>query len=230
VRCACVRPGNILSHRRGRLARAGRAFDPRRPSSAPCSVNVVCEVIEGAGPNERRGDPEPGGKAERPGTAQRLNGDPQGPDPGNTGEGRPPRRPFLLPGLPVVPCRGNDRYPYTAAHCGAALRLPGPNVVTFGGKWPGIFRAIWRGREPVSVLLPGHGADGQRGSRCQATLSASRVWTWVVSVEAWPRRRRTTSMETPLLTSSVACAWRSLDHGFTEDPVRCHRLLDALAR
>ncbi len=39
---------------------------------------------------------EPGGKAERPGTAQRLNGDPQGPDPGNAGEGRPPRRPFLF--------------------------------------------------------------------------------------------------------------------------------------
>jgi hypothetical protein len=38
--------------------------------------------------------PEPGGKAERPGTAQRLDGDPQGPDPGNAGEGRPPRRRF----------------------------------------------------------------------------------------------------------------------------------------
>jgi hypothetical protein len=77
-----------------RSARAGRAFDPRRLSSALCNVNIVCEVIEGAGPNERRGDPEPGGKAERPGTAQRLNGDPQGPDPGNADEGRPPRRPF----------------------------------------------------------------------------------------------------------------------------------------
>jgi len=42
------------------------------------------------------GDPEPGGKAERPGTAQRLDGDPQEPDPGNAGEGRPPRRRFLF--------------------------------------------------------------------------------------------------------------------------------------
>ena len=54
-----------------------RAFGPRRPPSAPCNLSIVCEVIEGAGPNERRGDPEPGGKAERPGTAQRLNGDPK---------------------------------------------------------------------------------------------------------------------------------------------------------
>jgi hypothetical protein len=31
-------------------------------------------------------------------TADRLDGDPQGPDPGNAGEGRPPRRPFFRPG------------------------------------------------------------------------------------------------------------------------------------
>ena len=30
--------------------RAG-AFGPGRPSLAPCRVNIVCEVIEGAGPN-----------------------------------------------------------------------------------------------------------------------------------------------------------------------------------
>jgi hypothetical protein len=67
-------------------------------------VNIVCEVIEGAGPNERRGDPEPGGKAERPGmSAQRLNGDPQGPDPGNADEGRPPPAGrFLSTGRPAV--------------------------------------------------------------------------------------------------------------------------------
>ena len=82
-------------------------------SSAPCNVNIVCEVIEGAGPNERRGDPGPGGKAERPGTAQRLDGDPQEPDPGNAGEGRPPRRPFSFARLPTVPCRGNDRFFYS---------------------------------------------------------------------------------------------------------------------
>jgi len=45
-----------------RLARAGRAFDSRRQSSAPYNVNIVCEVIEGAGPNERR---ETRGREER---------------------------------------------------------------------------------------------------------------------------------------------------------------------
>ena len=91
-----------------RLARAGGAFGPRRPSSAPGNVSIVCEVIEGAGPNRMPGDPEPGGKAERPGTAQRLDGDPQGPDPGNAGEGRPPRRQFLFcPARRPSRCRGN---------------------------------------------------------------------------------------------------------------------------
>ena len=41
-----------------------------------------------------RGDPEPRGKAERPGTAQRLDGDPQGPDPGNAGEETTPQAVF----------------------------------------------------------------------------------------------------------------------------------------
>jgi hypothetical protein len=69
----------------------------------------------------------PGGKAERPGTAQRLNGDPQRPDPGNAGEGRPPRRPFsFLPGLSVVSCRGNDRYSY---------REPGGRDGVFSAGW-----------------------------------------------------------------------------------------------
>jgi hypothetical protein len=32
-----------------------------------------------------------------------------------------------------------------------------------------------------------------------ATLSSSRAYNCVVSVDAWPRRRRTASMETPAL-------------------------------
>ena len=35
------------------------------------------------------------------------------------------------------------------------------------------------------------------------------TYSWVVSVEARPGRRRTAPMETPALTSSVAWAWRS---------------------
>src|SRR5579859_2086675 len=37
-----------------------------------------------------------------------------------------------------------------------------------------------------------------------AALSASSAYTWTVSVEEWPRRLRTASMETPSLMSSVA--------------------------
>ena len=91
------RPPGCLRVRRNHDVRAlpAGAFGPRRPSPAACSVNIVCEVIEGAGPNGVPGETRsPGGKAERPGTVQRLNGDPQGPDSGNAGEGRPPRRPF----------------------------------------------------------------------------------------------------------------------------------------
>jgi hypothetical protein len=38
------------------------AFGPRRPSLAPCSLNIVCEVIEGAGPNGVPGRPGAGRK------------------------------------------------------------------------------------------------------------------------------------------------------------------------
>jgi hypothetical protein len=41
--------------------RAG-AFGPGRPSVAPCRVNIVCEVIEGAGPNGVPGWPSAGRK------------------------------------------------------------------------------------------------------------------------------------------------------------------------
>src|SRR6266700_3015589 len=74
------------------------------------------------------GDPEPGGKAERPGTAQKLDGDPQGPDPGNAGEGRPPRRRFLLPGC-RSPRIGKQPLPDTTAQCGAMqVKVSGNNV------------------------------------------------------------------------------------------------------
>jgi len=53
-------------------ARAG----PRRPSSAPCTVSIVCEVIEGAGPHQPPGNRSRDGKAERP-DSNRLNGDPR---------------------------------------------------------------------------------------------------------------------------------------------------------
>jgi hypothetical protein len=43
-----------------------RAFGPRCPSWASCSVNIVCEVLEGAGPNGVPGSGSRGGKAERP--------------------------------------------------------------------------------------------------------------------------------------------------------------------
>ena len=39
-----------------------RAFGPRCPSLAPCSVNIVCEVIKGAGPNGVPGRPGAGRK------------------------------------------------------------------------------------------------------------------------------------------------------------------------
>jgi hypothetical protein len=45
-----------------------------------------------------------------------------------------------FPAPPVIPCRGNDRYPYTVMHRGAARR---PAVI-FGGKWQEFFGAIWR--------------------------------------------------------------------------------------
>jgi hypothetical protein len=48
---------------RTRRSLAARAFDLRRPSSAPCNVHSVCEVIEGAGPNGVPG--RPGGREER---------------------------------------------------------------------------------------------------------------------------------------------------------------------
>ena len=53
------------------------AFGPGRPSSAPRSLSIVCEVIEGAGPHQPPGNRSRDGKAERPGTAERLNGDPK---------------------------------------------------------------------------------------------------------------------------------------------------------
>ena len=78
------------------------------------------------------GRPEPGGKAERPGTAQRLDGDPQGPDPGNAGEGRPPRRRLVLPGRRWSRCRGNGRYPTrprsAAAHGATQVTVSGNNA------------------------------------------------------------------------------------------------------
>ena len=52
------------------------AFGPRRPSSAPCSLTIVCEVIEGAGPHQPPGNRSRDGKAERP-DSNRLNGDPK---------------------------------------------------------------------------------------------------------------------------------------------------------
>jgi hypothetical protein len=43
-----------------------RGFGPRRPSLAPCSLTIVCEVIEGAGPHQPPGNRNRDGKAERP--------------------------------------------------------------------------------------------------------------------------------------------------------------------
>jgi len=44
----------------------GGAFGPGRPSSAPGSVTIVCEVIEGAGPHQPPGNRNRDGTAERP--------------------------------------------------------------------------------------------------------------------------------------------------------------------
>ena len=190
---AAVPRGRGLRRTR-RLARAGRAFDPRHLPSAPCNVNIVCEVIEGAGPNERRGDPEPGGKAERPGTAQRLNGDPQGPDPGNAGEGRPPRRPFsFCPGcrsFRVGETTVTPTWPRSGAEHDAGVTFIVRWRGTFGTIWLGLFAALpssaWTGPaaidedcgpgrevhadldvvgvEPPEPLLPRAGEEAQHGA------------------------------------------------------------------
>ena len=41
------------------------AFGPGCPSSVPCSLTIVCEVIEGAGPHQPPGNRSRDGKAER---------------------------------------------------------------------------------------------------------------------------------------------------------------------
>ena len=53
-----------------------RAFGRRRLSSALCTLTIVCEVIEGAGPHQPPGNRSRDGKAERP-DSNRLNGDPK---------------------------------------------------------------------------------------------------------------------------------------------------------
>jgi len=58
-----------------RPVRAG-AFGPGRPSPAPGSLTIICEVIEGAGPHQPPGNRSGDGKAERP-DSNRLNGDPR---------------------------------------------------------------------------------------------------------------------------------------------------------
>jgi hypothetical protein len=88
-------------------------------------VNIVCEVIEGAGPSGMPGDLEPEGKAERLGTAQRLDGDPRDLIRAMSTRETTPEAVSFSPGLPIVPCSRNDRYPYTAVHRGAARRPPG---------------------------------------------------------------------------------------------------------
>jgi len=58
-------------------------------------VESVCEAREGAGPYQPPGNRTGGGKAEKP-DGQEAEWRPLGPDPGNAGEGRSPRRPFLV--------------------------------------------------------------------------------------------------------------------------------------
>ena len=56
----------------------------------------------------------------------------------------------------------------------------------------------------------GRAASGLRGSRRpRPCLRAALAYSCVVSVLEWPSRRRTASMETPELMSSVPWAWRS---------------------
>jgi hypothetical protein len=82
-----------------------RAFDSRRASSAPCTVHIVCEVIEGAGPNERRGDPEPGGKAERPGQLRGWTATPRDLIRAMSAKGDHPAGRFFSTGRPAVMAR-----------------------------------------------------------------------------------------------------------------------------
>jgi hypothetical protein len=69
-----------------------RAFGPRCPSLAPCSVNIVCEMIEGAGPNGVPGETRSREERLRGRTAARRNSHPKDLIRGNAGEARPPRR------------------------------------------------------------------------------------------------------------------------------------------
>src|SRR5690349_12375998 len=98
-------------------------------------------------------------------TADRLNGDPQAPDPGNTGEGRPPRRPFLT-GRPLVMARlyGNDFR--------NGLRVvPGPGRP--GGLRTVVMeRILWNDFRNGLRVVPGPGRPGREG--CSTSKVAER--------------------------------------------------------
>jgi len=85
---------------------AGGDVRPRLPGPWPLAglvraghIDAVCEAREGAGPRELR-ETAVGGKAEKPDSYQ-AEWRPPGPDPGNAGEGRSPRRPVSRRGKPV---------------------------------------------------------------------------------------------------------------------------------
>jgi hypothetical protein len=152
-----------------------RAFGPGRPSSAPRSLTIVCEVIEGAGPHQPPGNRSRDGKAERP-DGNRAERRPQGPDPGNAGEGRPPRRPSLAGGNAV-----RRAWPRSGCRTGIDSVRSIWNALcgTMSGTACGWFwgRAGWAGR-PVplprmrNALDPAIGRT--RGSALALLLSAQR--------------------------------------------------------